>query len=210
MRREILGFTIGVIAILIIIAIVTLTDFFVEAVVASLVLSTVLTAISSIGTYMQAVEARRQREEIERPLVNIYFKPEGGLLNCAMQNFGTLAARNIEVKFNPSPIRYTDDALSDTSLFATPYSFLPPRASYHVVMGASHSTLELNQDVFEVHVSYESMQGKKYSEITVVNFGSLSDVKRPPPPIEDTLVAIKDELAKLNKSLSNKPVFPSL
>lgn len=68
------------------------------------VLSTALIAISSLGTYMQSVEMRRQRESAERPDVAVYFQPTNRLMYCIIHNLGNLAATNVRIHFKPSPV----------------------------------------------------------------------------------------------------------
>jgi hypothetical protein len=194
-------------AIMLITAAVIILAFFDNATQAAfglLTLSTVLTAISSIATYMQALEARRQRENAERPEVAVYFQPTNRLMYCIIHNLGKLPARNISVRFDPSPVRNDGKALQDQSLFAKPVPFLPPNEKYWRHLAPSPTALQMNPNLFKIHVEYFSFEGVRYTDDFVVDLTIMAEANDPEPSIAYQLGKINDSLDALRKSLGKE------
>jgi len=165
------------------------------------VLSTALIAISSLGTYMQAVEMRRQRESAERPDVAVYFQPTNRLMYCIIHNLGNLAVTNVRIHFKPSPVLHDGRKLEDLSLFAKSIPFLPPKEKYWRHLGASPDVIQRNREPFEIIVEYQSSEGKTFKNRFIVDFAIMSEANDPELSISSQLAIMSARLDKFVQAI---------
>jgi len=195
----------AILLILVAVIILALFDNATQAAFGILVLSTTLTAVSSVATYMQALEARRQRENTERPEVAVYFQAAGNhLMYCIIHNLGKLPARNVSVRFDPSPVRNDGKLLQDQSLFAKSIPFLPPNEKYWRHLAPSHTALQMNPNPFKIHVEYSSSEGVSFTDDFIVDLTIMAEANDPEPPIAHQLGKITNSLDALRKTMEKE------
>lgn len=164
-------------------------------------LSALFSAVSAVAAWVQADEARKQRELQERPYISGSFKGSyGGFLYFDLQNSGNSPAVNVKVRFDPSPVDARGRSLNEVSLFNKPISFFPHGQSYRQLIDAGHRFLsEGNPTEFRVDLTYETVFGEIIKDKIEYDLAYLKDAHIPGRTIEESL----DQIAKQMKSLDD-------
>lgn len=140
------------------------------------VVMVVLTAIYAFTTIwilfannMMVKEAKKSREEENRPYVVVFFKYKpNGLIYLVVKNTGKTLANNVKFDFD-TPLYYPKShPLKDSNLIKDGIPTLPPQYEIRAVIEMMHQ-IEKNEDGkyprFKVEVNYNSSNEKsKYSD----------------------------------------------
>lgn len=165
-------------------------------------ISAFFAAVSSFGALFQAIEVQRQRENLERPYIVVYFDvtPKGAIY-VVIENFGSSPAKNVKVSFDPSFIDHKNQSLNDISLFANAISFMPPRKTIKQFVGGGPAILNRDNLRFTVSISYMSLGGESFYESDIIDLAYMKDMSRPMNTGEDHLEAIASSIKNMQQTL---------
>ncbi len=169
------------------------------------VASTFFAAISSVASWIQAVEIQRQRESVERPYVIAYFDGSSrGTLYFVIENRGNASALDVKVTFDdPAPVDFAGRSLNTISLFQKPISFLPPGKMYRQVVDVGHRLLADDRPTeYKAEVSYTSEFGRPFIEMFEYNLAYLKQATVPPKTTEENLEDIAARLKEIKDILN--------
>ncbi len=163
--------------------------------------SAVFAAISSIAGLMQATEAQRQRENLERPYVTSYFEGTNrGGLYLEIQNAGNSPAVNVSFKFIPEPIDFAGRKLSEVSLFKKPISFMPQGKAYRQIIDVGHKFLaDGRPTIYQIKIVYNSVSGQMFDESIDFDLEYLKQSTLPGKTTEENLEDITKQLKDLTE-----------
>lgn len=174
--------------------------------------SALLSAISAIATLMQAVEAQKQRESLERPYVIAYFDSEySGALNFVIKNTGNSPAIDISLEFSPSPIDFKGRPIDQISLFSNPISFLPEGKDIRQVIDSSYNFFQESKPLqFKIKISYYSIYGTLFTEHISHDLEYLKQTTLPRKTTDYYLQDIAKELKNLTELIKKMHGYDSL
>jgi len=160
-----------------------------------------LAAISSVGSFMQAVETRKQREQQERPYVLAYFDGDSsGAIYFIIENAGNSPALGVHVSFDPAPVDFAGRSLNEVSLFQNAIGFLPPGKRHQQIIDVGHKLLADDMPMaFKVSVDYKTIYGDIENEIHQHDLSYLKQATAPRKSTEDYLKSVSNELRDLNR-----------
>lgn len=161
--------------------------------------SALFAAVSSIGSLMQTVELRKQRETLERPIVYGYFdSSSGGLVSFFIENRGFSAAKNIHITINPVPIDFKGRPINTLSMLSRPISFLQPGKVMQQVIMQSYMFFEEEYPLeYTIKIDYSDLNGEVFSEIFEFDMGCWKDAKIPRKSMKENLEEISRHLKKM-------------
>lgn len=170
-----------------------------QAVIGVAAISAFLAAISATANLLQAVEAQRQRELLQRPYVIAYFDGSSkATVNFLVQNSGNSPARNVTILFEPSPVDFAGRTLDKVSVFSKPISFLPAGATIRQLVDVGHRLLADGKPThFVVSVTYSSVEGQSYSERFDHDIEWMKQATVPEKSLQDHLSDISEHLKKM-------------
>ena len=167
-------------------------------------IATLLAAISSIASLLQAVETQKQRENLERPYVLADFDSESsGVVTFVIQNLGNSPAKNVSIEIEPPPVDFRGRQLNEISLLAKPIGFLPPGRTLRQVIDASFRFLEAGKPrKFKITTKYASAFGETFKEVVDHDLEYLVDSTLPKKSADDYLKNISEEIKSIRLLLS--------
>ena len=168
--------------------------------------STFFAAISSVASLIQAAEAQRQRESVERPYVIAYFEGDSrGTVVFVIENRGNSPAFNVEMKFiGPAPVDFAGRPLNTISLFQKPVSLLPPGKMHKQFIDVGYKLLADGKPTrYKVEITYSSAFGQAFEEIFEYDLAYLKQATVPPKTIEENLAEIAAHLKEIGEVLKS-------
>lgn len=159
-------------------------------------ISALFAAVSSVATLIQAVEAQKQRQSLERPYIIADFTvASDGKICFVTQNIGNSPALNVSIKFSdPVPLDFAKKPLG----FIEPIKFLPPGKSVTQLMGHGHSLLKDDQPTrFRFRVIYTSTYHDLFQESVEQDLSYLKGVIFPEKSVQESLENISRQLGSL-------------
>jgi len=207
-RRSVLIFTFLVIAIAVALIWLLVVSVPFNVVVVSIgiaAVSAVFAAISAIASLVQAAEVQKQRESQEQPYVISYFDgANSGAICFVIENCGNSPAKNISIRFSPSPIDYAGRPLTEVSFFRDPIDFLPPGKKFRQIIDAGHRFFAEGKPTrFHTSLSYESIYNDSYNHSMEHDLEYLKQATLPEKSINENLSVISEQLKSLVEVFEN-------
>lgn len=170
--------------------------------------SAFFSAISAFAALVQAVETQRQRENTERPHVMVYFEGKSNhTVYAIIENFGHAPAKEIRIKFDPSPSYMQEKPLNDVGPFANSIPLLPAGKKIEQVIESGPDLLAPDRNIrFGVSIRYEALNGQVFDEEDIIDLTYMRGGTLPSPTTSEALVQVEkrlEDIAKTFKSVTN-------
>ncbi len=161
-------------------------------------MSAIFSAIGSFGALMQALEAQKQRESVERPAVVCYFDATSHGIYFVIQNLGNAPAVDVKVSISPPTQTVWKGFLG---FERTPISFLPPGKLIRQFYGFGTSILNDKREYptkFTIEVTYFSLTKMKFRERVDLDISYMCNIVLP-ASIETHLGEIAQHLSRIEQ-----------
>ncbi len=169
----------------------------------------IVTAIYAVITFYQLRESRKVRFQKETPNVVAYLgsTEDNKTLALHIKNFGEGVAKNVKVTFLKDFNRYDKEnrPLSDIGIAKKGLNYFPPNYDLSFHIGRLVSLYKNHrEDVIKLKISYESLNGRKFSNIFELPIAQIYGAFYSNPPetymgqIPYYLKQISKELKKIN------------
>ncbi len=168
--------------------------------------------VSAVAGLIQAVEIQRQRENAENPHVLVYFEGKSNhMIYAIIENFGHTPAKEICIKFDPSPLYMREKQLNDVGPFANSIPLLPSGKKFEQIIDSGPELLMEGRTIrFRVSLRYSSLNGHTFDEEDIIDLSYMKEATLPSPSASEAVMRVAKELESISKRFDRVTSFDSI
>lgn len=170
----------------------------------NLVATALFAALSALGSLLTIREMRQERIERNRPFIFVDFEMTGTrLMNWVIKNLGSGPAMNVAFHFDPVPINFSGNQLTDLAFFQQPIPIMVPGFEMKQFLDTTVEVLNSDKPrTFRVIVTYD-WEGKKGEIQTFdVDLNRFNNLVLPEKTVGEVLHEMHQDLHHLSQALS--------